>query len=271
MQALLIFSCLSIVTLLDSYKLNVIHPSNVNYYYLMATASVVEGPSDTAARKIAPKYSPYSNHIWWDLFKSHPKSKEVTNVPNNNQGWAPMVDAWRTAFRDPQQDTTLSPPCSLQDYLDGSYVLCSIHSGKIVELWNIIRTQVKFSDELGQKQVIEALNIAYIALWGKQTSRSLEESINRAVGVASVLGELNADANVVIAGILHDVIDENQHNDCVIQDFISRFGIDVVTLNSIHGCQSSWLGKRIIHSLNRRISYRCLSRLLKIIVASTFA
>jgi len=249
MQALLICSCLSIVTLLiDSYKLNVIHPSNVNYYYLMATASVVE-PSDTAARKTAPKYSPYSDHIWWDLFKSHPKSKEVTNVPNNNQEWAPMVDAWRTAFRDPQQDTTLSPPCSLQDYLDGSYVLCSIHSGKIVELWNIIRTQVKFSDELGQKQVIEALNIAYIALWGKQTTRSLEESINRAVGVASVLGELNADANVVIAGILHDVIDENQHNDCVIQDFISAFGIDVVTLAQQYARLPKFMARKTDYTL----------------------
>jgi len=239
MQALLICSFLSFATrLIDSYKLNNIYESNVKYDYLMKAHLEESFDMDYSgtARKRTSRYSPYSNHIWWDLFKSNPRSNDGANVPNsrfdyvNNNEWAPMVGAWRTAFRDPQNDAALSPPCSLEDYLNGSYVLCSTHTGKVIELWNIIMTQQKFSDELGQKQVIEALNIAYIALWGKQTSRSLEESINRAVGVASVLGELNADANVVIAGLLHDVIDENQHNDYVIQDFINRFGMDVVTL-----------------------------------------
>ena len=53
----------------------------------------------------------------------------------------------------------------------------------------------------------EALRIAYITLWGRYTARSMEVAFTRATGIATVLGEeLNAPINVVLAGILHEVV-----------------------------------------------------------------
>lgn len=53
----------------------------------------------------------------------------------------------------------------------------------------------------------EALGVAYLTLWGRYTARTLEAAINRAAGIAAVLGEeLNAPINVILAGILHEVI-----------------------------------------------------------------
>lgn len=60
-------------------------------------------------------------------------------------------------------------------------------------------------NDLDTRRVQEALRIAYIALWGRKTARSLEVAINRATGIAAVLGELNANIEVVLAGILYEV------------------------------------------------------------------
>jgi (p)ppGpp synthase/HD superfamily hydrolase len=48
--------------------------------------------------------------------------------------------------------------------------------------------------------------MAYIALWGRRTARSREVAIHRSTGVAAVLGELNATVEVVLAGILYEVV-----------------------------------------------------------------
>lgn len=52
----------------------------------------------------------------------------------------------------------------------------------------------------------KAISVAHKALHGKLCERSLEDSMDRAVGTAAVLGEINVDISVVLAGLLQDVV-----------------------------------------------------------------
>lgn len=61
-------------------------------------------------------------------------------------------------------------------------------------------------NEVDTIRMREALRVAYIALWGRTTARSLEVAINRATGIAAVLGELNATVDVILSGVLHEVV-----------------------------------------------------------------
>lgn len=129
------------------------------------------------------------------------------------------------------QENKLYAPPSLKEYLFENSTLCSVHKEQIQQLWYLIRSKgsIRHYHETECQLVVEALTIAYIALRGKNTSRSLEESIERAAGIAAVLGELKADASVVLAGILHDVVcdvDADQK-----RYLTNMFGKDVVLLS----------------------------------------
>jgi len=101
----------------------------------------------------------------------------------------------------------VNEPVSLKEYLLKGTKLDEKHEAAVVELWNIVKNKgtMRHLNEENIRTVQEALRIAYIALWGRKTARSLEVAINRATGIAAVLGELNASIEVVLAGILHEV------------------------------------------------------------------
>lgn len=156
------------------------------------------------------------------------------NAVSNKLDWLPVTNAWRSLI--PQEDeiiTDIVPP-SLSAYLSGRSVLKDAHNSRIMELWDYIQDRGSLSRLSSQdvEKVIEALRIAYVGLWGKKTARSMEESINRAKGIGAVLGvELQADVDVIIAGILHEVVsmcsaDCEALNERVIQ----HFGNDVLDL-----------------------------------------
>ena len=96
-------------------------------------------------------------------------------------------------------------------------------------------------------RVTEALRVAYVSLWGKHTKRSLEVSINRARGTAAVLGELEADLDVVIAAILSDVLSElsDIHQfEGLRSELALRFGNDVISLSEKYNKLPTFMSKK---------------------------
>eukprot|EP01038_Epipyxis_sp_PR26KG_P004058 gene4058-5801_t len=202
-----------------------------------------------------------SKHIWWDLFGETSTSNVSTTNSDKfvNPSWLPSISAWQNlealnsensnnlpsinAWRSfsnienvEKKSENISPPSSLSDYLNGSYQLSEDHLLKIQELWKLVKNRGSMKHLINSDvyRVIEALKVAYIALWGKKTLRSLEVAINRAQGIAAVLGEFRADVTVVLAGILAEVVSEmksSANEDVgVIKQLSEKFGEDVVKL-----------------------------------------
>lgn len=199
-----------------------------NFYKTREVLVDHETISSTAERSIE-FLSSDEKYIWWDLFQ------EVASGKNPNEKESepkmPTVSAWHALEKSIDE---VAPPSSLSDYLVGKYDLCETHTKKTNELWAMIKNRgsMKHLADSDVQRVIEALKIAYVALWGKQTSRSLEASINLATGLAAVLGELQASLDVVLAGILNEVVAdlEGPERANLISALESRFGEDVVSL-----------------------------------------
>jgi GTP pyrophosphokinase len=171
----------------------------------------------------------------------------------------PNTQAWRTAtaLSDPvpvtaskvehREEVVLSypvdgehpPPPTLPEYFRLTKIGIT-HEQNIVSLWNLMKNRGSLRHLTGESsiKVVEALRIAYITLWGKQTIRSLEVSINRARGTAAVLGELKGNVDLVLASILCEVLaqlssdpdlDADERSELRTQ-LRSRFGDDVIDL-----------------------------------------
>lgn len=115
----------------------------------------------------------------------------------------PSIGAWRVVGLNDDND---APP-TIRSYLYGTVGLQGFHKERVDELWESIRKRGSLKDfsEDDKNTVKDALATAYVALYGMTTKRSHEACIDRARGTAAVLGELRADVNVVVTGILHEV------------------------------------------------------------------
>lgn len=165
--------------------------------------------------------------------------------------WIPDLGAWRAAVPEigngvagrgkrsstlPQQQSgkvssqQSPPPPSLKSYLNGTALLLEPHVSRIVGNFDAIVNKNGSTKEFKAEdlaRVQEAVLIAYLQLWGKVTARSLEDCIKRNRGVATILSELHADAEVVIAGILQepfDQIKDDEDADYIRSELVRRFG-----------------------------------------------
>ena len=220
---------------------------------------------DSELDKLEDKSSRESN-TWWDLFHSNSEAQGTPAVkllsPRDSQGlergWRVDLNAWRSAVPgesiklydfvdrivipggDPRslmlEDMAEShPPPSIMSYLDGTAELEEPHKSQVDAILNDVlkKGSMKQLDAFTAARVTEAFRIAYIVLWGKTTLRSLEVSINRARGVAAVLGELKADIDVIISGILQDVFDQFKSDErapAIRAALLERFGAVSVEL-----------------------------------------
>jgi hypothetical protein len=89
----------------------------------------------------------------------------------------PVLGAWRVAV----SNADLNAPPSLLDFLSDTALLQQHHVDNVAECWNNIknRASMKHFNEDEKARVIKALKVAYVALYGKRTLRSLEISMNR--------------------------------------------------------------------------------------------
>ena len=122
------------------------------------------------------------------------------------------------------------PPDTLQFFQTGG--LSAYHEAKVMELVEKTTSLTYFTQE-ESSMVLQAMRLAYCAFYGKKTQRSLEALINRARGTAAVLGELKADLPVVLAGILHDVLEELPMGEFPFEmrsNLVRMFGFEAITL-----------------------------------------
>lgn len=175
-----------------------------------------------------------TDSTWWQIFsedKKFPTSVKETSKP---ESWLPDIGAWRNVFVPEVVVEGISPP-TLKEYFEG-IILHQKHEQNIQKLWSQMknRRSLKCLSNADKTRVIEALRVAYISLWGKLTSGSLEVSINRARGTAAILGELEADVDVVLSAILSDVLKEiplDDRSKDVSYELSKRFGKDVIALS----------------------------------------
>ena len=119
----------------------------------------------------------------------------------------PKTNAWQIVKEIIEIDE--QPLCSLNEYLLSKSTLPKHHHDKINSYFSKITKYSKFikiSD-----LVYEALIVSYIGLYEKymiqnNDSNKWEESMNRAVGISTVLRDFNADDEILLCGLLHDVI-----------------------------------------------------------------
>ena len=172
---------------------------------------------------------------WWQIFANEKKA----SPPSEDQPQLlPGLGAWRSVFAEEEKQEVVvdeSPP-SLKEYFEGIKMLGDKHEENIQGLWCQMknRRSLKCLKESDVTRIKEALRVAYVSLWGKHTKRSLEVSINRARGTAAVLGELEADVDVVLSAILSDVLSELSCDTEFLglrREMASRFGNEVIALS----------------------------------------
>lgn len=176
-----------------------------------------------------------SESTWWQIFANGKSAGVPATKEPQIESWLPDVGAWRNVF---VEETVVKeePPPTLQEYFGGIKPLGPEHEQNIQGLWSQMKNRRSLKVLCGSDKlrVLEALRVAYVSLWGKHTKRSLEISINRARGTAAVLGELEADVEVVLSAILSDVLLELQSNEnpsLLRRELSKRFGKDVLALS----------------------------------------
>lgn len=210
-----------------------------------------------------------SRNVWLDIFQS-----PLSSIPNDTQrnsfiARTPDLGAWKTIV-----DTNIeTPPCSLAEYLDGTCVIDGLHGERVTKLWRLVRNRgsIRHLDDATNDKLMDALCICYVALWGRKTTRSFEDSSSRARGIASVLGELDAPVEVVLAGILHEVtallIDSREF--LLIEELTKRFGSGVIKLALSYSQLPKFMAKRADYTpeqaqaqlemlVSQAEEYRCL-------------
>lgn len=79
----------------------------------------------------------------------------------------------------------------------------------VEELWANLEPRLEYLSEASRKQVLAALEFAYRA-HQKQQRKSGEPYITHPVEVAQILAELGLDAETLMAGLLHDTIEDTE-------------------------------------------------------------
>jgi (p)ppGpp synthase/HD superfamily hydrolase len=178
------------------------------------------------------------------------KSKDI-----HQPAWTPELGAWKSMDDDileteeKKDEYSMHPPM-LSTYLQDPKRLADNHEENIAELYGSIKkgyTLKNISDK-DSEIITDALRIAYVGLWGKTTLRSMDVSINRARGIAAVLGEIGADFDVMVAGILNELIYEVQFDDnfasLIRPALVKKFGEDTVILTENYLRLPKFMAKR---------------------------
>jgi len=94
-------------------------------------------------------------------------------------------------------------------------------------LWNQLEPKLAYLDPAEQNRVREALDFAYQAHEG-QIRKSGEPYITHPVAVTEILADLQMDADSLIAGLLHDTVEDVEG--VTFETIRKRFGADVVRI-----------------------------------------
>jgi len=178
---------------------------------------------------------------WWALFSPGKKVEDsnITYQPANLidydvksykiKGFRSLLTETASessqTWRGMKTDADILP--SIESFIEGTNKLNDYHEKKVQELWNSAKIQYLNTEET--ELILDALRFSYLALKDKRTERSKELYTERISGTLSVLGELKSTIEVLLPGILHNVISECAQNNNDIKTFISnRFGNNIL-------------------------------------------
>lgn len=188
-------------------------------------SSTQEIPAELEAVKNSLLESTLSD--WRNVLGSVPSAAASSLLIDNAPPFIPEQAAWRE-LTDKAAD--LSTPCDLRDFLSGSAEMDAAHSKKVNALWGDLRSRESIQNFslATQLKIKQALEVAYVALWGKSTMRSLEAAISRASGIAKILAEWKASHVEVLTGVLHEVVRMHSKDPAIIQRLTEMFGREVI-------------------------------------------
>jgi hypothetical protein len=185
----------------------------------------------------------------------------------------PVVNAWHLLTED-EVITEAQPSGSktsatenmeiptIYDFLFHDAPIPNYHEEKISNMWKQIKRHGSLKN-VNSERIILSLRVAYVCLWGLQYRNSLESSIDRAVGIAKVLGELNTTMGgraefeeVILAGIIHDVLHVLSHSHTsrskkIIGKMIMLFGMNAVKLADEYNRLPVFIPKSFEYSLDQ--------------------
>jgi GTP diphosphokinase / guanosine-3',5'-bis(diphosphate) 3'-diphosphatase len=90
----------------------------------------------------------------------------------------------------------------------------------------LARALEAYSDRLDVDLISDAYDLA-VEAHGGQTRASGEEYVTHTIEVATLLAQLRLDSNSIIAGLIHDTVEDT---DISLKDLESRFGSGVATI-----------------------------------------
>jgi GTP diphosphokinase / guanosine-3',5'-bis(diphosphate) 3'-diphosphatase len=90
----------------------------------------------------------------------------------------------------------------------------------------LARAMEAYADRLDVEKIREAYDLA-VEAHGGQTRASGEEYVTHTIEVATLLAQLRLDSNSIIAGLIHDRVEDT---DISLKDLESRFGSEVATI-----------------------------------------
>lgn len=193
----------------------------------------VEDTSTSSKMNFESGTSIKAGDIWSSIMKDQSplgisvKSMDVAVFPTQQ---VPEIGAWKTLIH----NKVSGPPGSLASYFAGTYSLIGEHESRVMDLWKMVRNRgsIRHLDEADNVKLIEAIKICYIVLWGRKTVRSLEDASSHARGIASILGEIKAPVDVVLSGILHEVVAvlQTTNDQANVLELEKRFGPEVIRL-----------------------------------------
>ena len=220
---------------------------------------------DSTAQSSADKF--LQANAWLQLKPSISPDKPSEIKLNRITTSIPNIKAWQVMDIQELPQEIIAPP-SLLNYLISNLTLSDSHQKQVSTLWQHIKRHgslrhLKTEDTV----VIDALRVAYVGLWGKGTRRSVEDAIKRVRGIAEVLAELevivekevmSAFVQVILAGILHDVILEyvTSNKDQVEaslyrESLVASFGEEVISLGEKYNRLPTFSAKRKIYSIDQ--------------------
>ena len=208
------------------------------------------------------------------LFTANPSIHSLNKLPEFEHKYEefelPQLNAWQMATGSQFPLSTDSKSLSVTDDLEippvpvmaflKTHQLSEAHKAKVHELWLSLKNRgsIRRFSETEKQRVMMALRVAYVAFWGKRTLKSLEVLINRSRGTAAILGELRATADVVIAGILHDIFFEVrsvEYKNALRGYLVRLFGEDAIKLVENYALLPNFMARKteytLIHSENQ--------------------
>lgn len=238
-----VVSLIAVLVTLNAFKLSAIGPAN----YLENKVANIK-ITDSVERL---GYSYFSLFQYLDDVASSisetdlvglsqpPVSNPQNKLTCQNEAFFDIMDpihmvSSNNLLRSPPTTSSTAHYGPLSAFLSGKLVLSNEQENWIAAQWKRMKHHgsIRHLDDADNVKLIAALRICFVALWQQLPLQKAEFVSSRARGIASVLGEIKAPVDVVLAGLLHEVVAAVDKTEDVssLAALVDRFGADTIEL-----------------------------------------